>query len=459
MTEVMVSSSSLATPYDEQPAGAPEGQTNINIHLFRNGDIENTASVLAIDLDAVESIKQLLDHISSSFSNVDRMYEIPSGVRISHPSDLREGQSYAVAPREKYAAVEYKVPNAGPVVKFRVMRIHAQSISNSRMVTLTSRQMITMSSVRSEIAKVMGMLNVFEIYTFNGHLVSDVTQVQEGKLYYALRDDESFTPRANFDNASKSPLTLPPISNVNSPMLPRVQPPGTGLLTRPVEFPRLRKPEKTMRLPQIGRASEDQQLSPATSDTRLSKMLTKKTAFELQVQDIIDFMMSDESDLPTMTHIARTRFLSVFTSAVNGELSSWESNEMPLLALIMLVDQFPRILFPDSTQCYQYDHLSRAIIRRAIKTGIIHRLSNEHFFFVCLALSRQEDLECQKLCNSLWDVRIFDPVDEAHLIGMKKSFELSLRTIEKFGRFPQYNQDLGRASTRAEKKFLATAIL
>jgi hypothetical protein len=59
--------------------------------------------------------------ISSSFSNVDRMYEIPSGVRISHPSDLREGQSYAVAPREKYAAVEYKVPNAGPVVKFRFL--------------------------------------------------------------------------------------------------------------------------------------------------------------------------------------------------------------------------------------------------------------------------------------------------------------------------------------------------
>ena len=51
------------------------------------------------------------------------------------------------------------------------------------------------------------------------------------------------------------------------------------------------------------------------------------------------------------------------------------------------------------------------------------KLSNEHLFFVCMALSRQEDMDCQELCNDLWNARNFNPDTESHLAELKNDFE------------------------------------
>jgi uncharacterized protein (DUF924 family) len=71
----------------------------------------------------------------------------------------------------------------------------------------------------------------------------------------------------------------------------------------------------------------------------------------------------------------------------------------------------------------------------------------------------------QVLCNELWNTRKFHP-HEAYLLEFGAAFQLfedsllpsslsrSLETIERFGRFPQYNAHLGRPSTKAEIKYL-----
>ncbi len=61
--------------------------------------------------------------IAQSFPGVDRMYHVPSGVRIGHASELRDGDCYVVACRDKYIPAAYKLPNEGPALKIRFVRI------------------------------------------------------------------------------------------------------------------------------------------------------------------------------------------------------------------------------------------------------------------------------------------------------------------------------------------------
>ena len=56
--------------------------------------------------------------------------------------------------------------------------------------------------------------------------------------------------------------------------------------------------------------------------------------------------------------------------AVTGKLSYWQEHAESFLALIILVDQFPRILYPDSPECHQFDHLAENIIRAAVDAGV-----------------------------------------------------------------------------------------
>ena len=52
-------------------------------------------------------------------------------------------------------------------------------------------------------------------------------------------------------------------------------------------------------------------------------------------------------------------------AAGSGELKHWELHETPLLALIILLDQYPRVLYRGTPREFASDIVSRAVIRRA----------------------------------------------------------------------------------------------
>jgi uncharacterized protein (DUF924 family) len=62
----------------------------------------------------------------------------------------------------------------------------------------------------------------------------------------------------------------------------------------------------------------------------------------------------------------------VYRAAVSQQLSEWETQGESLLALVILLDQFPRILHPNSPLAYRYDSLARAVITRAVDAGVRH---------------------------------------------------------------------------------------
>ena len=79
----------------------------------------------------------------------------------------------------------------------------------------------------------------------------------------------------------------------------------------------------------------------------------------------------------------RRRFLALWQKAVAGELSSWEETDEGALALVIVLDQFPRNMFRGTSQAFASDALARDVARRAIARGADQRIDP-----VLLGLSR-----------------------------------------------------------------------
>jgi uncharacterized protein (DUF924 family) len=65
----------------------------------------------------------------------------------------------------------------------------------------------------------------------------------------------------------------------------------------------------------------------------------------------------------------RERFLALWQKAVAGELSSWETTDDGTLALVILLDQFPRNMFRGDAKAYSGDALALEVARRALARG------------------------------------------------------------------------------------------
>jgi uncharacterized protein (DUF924 family) len=125
-----------------------------------------------------------------------------------------------------------------------------------------------------------------------------------------------------------------------------------------------------------------------------------------------------------------------------------------LVALVILLDQFPRNVFRDTDRMYANDARCRALVKRALRAGVSERLRPIERVFLCLALTHSEALEDQHLCMQEWghvtaELAADDPLNAFHDI-----FQRHLAVIQRFGRFPHRNPVLQRASTAAELDFL-----
>ena len=142
----------------------------------------------------------------------------------------------------------------------------------------------------------------------------------------------------------------------------------------------------------------------------------------------------------------RLKFLAAYEAAAAGRLDAWQSTPDGTLALLILLDQFPRNLFRDDARAYTTDPKARAIAERAIARGIdrLFVLPERRFFY--LPLMHSEDLadqeRCIALCREAGD-------DE----GVKHA-EIHADVIRRFGRFPHRNPALGRDTTEEERAFL-----
>jgi uncharacterized protein (DUF924 family) len=145
-------------------------------------------------------------------------------------------------------------------------------------------------------------------------------------------------------------------------------------------------------------------------DAGPDRWFTKDTAFDEQI---------------------RERFLDTYEAAAAGKLSGWEHSAQDALALLILLDQFPRNMFRGDARTFATDPLARAVAAGAIVRGFDSQVPAELRSFFYLPFEHSEDLADQ----------------ERGIAFYKASGDAD-------GRFPHRNAVLGRTTTPEEQKFL-----
>lgn len=142
----------------------------------------------------------------------------------------------------------------------------------------------------------------------------------------------------------------------------------------------------------------------------------------------------------------RSRFLAAHEAAARGELAGWLATSDGALALLVLLDQFPRNAFRGTARVYATDALARNVAHEALARGHDTRAATDdlrNFFYLPFMHSewlpdQQRALQlCQRLANDARD----------HATGHRD-------IVARFGRFPHRNALLGRRTTPQEQAFL-----
>jgi uncharacterized protein (DUF924 family) len=140
-----------------------------------------------------------------------------------------------------------------------------------------------------------------------------------------------------------------------------------------------------------------------------------------------------------------TRFLATYRAAAAGRLA-WDDTPEGALALVIVLDQFPRNMFRASARAFAADPLAREVAARAIERGFDQRIALAERGFFYLPFEHSEALADQERCIAL--NRASGDADAL------KWAEHHADIIRRFGRFPHRNAVLGRATTPEERAFL-----
>ena len=141
----------------------------------------------------------------------------------------------------------------------------------------------------------------------------------------------------------------------------------------------------------------------------------------------------------------REAFIQAHEAAARGDLDGWAATAEGALALLLLLDQFPRNVFRGMPRMYATDAAARRIAAAAVDAGHDQGMPRELRTFFYLPFGHSEDLADQersvKLCAPL------GPPDSVQAEGHHD-------IVKRFGRFPHRNRVLGRNMTPEEQEFL-----
>lgn len=141
----------------------------------------------------------------------------------------------------------------------------------------------------------------------------------------------------------------------------------------------------------------------------------------------------------------RDRFHGLYEAAARSDVSGWEETPEGVLALIIVLDQFPRNLFRGAPRTYATDRTARDIADRALARDFDREAPQELRSFFYLPFMHSEELADQERC-----VALYRAAGDPDL----KWAEHHADIIRRFGRFPHRNRILGRTTTPEEQAFL-----
>lgn len=170
--------------------------------------------------------------------------------------------------------------------------------------------------------------------------------------------------------------------------------------------------------------------------------------------DIITFWMDEKhqplwfQSTPEFDQSIKDGFLARVEDAEAGKLNDWRQTPRGLLALILLLDQFPLNIFRGQARGYRCGDIALTHTKYAVEQNYLTQYNATELAFVLLPLMHSENLADQNLCVELMDH--FELKENAKYARHHRDI------VRQFGRFPHRNQALGRESTAAELAYLVS---
>jgi uncharacterized protein (DUF924 family) len=174
----------------------------------------------------------------------------------------------------------------------------------------------------------------------------------------------------------------------------------------------------------------------------------------IDYNQVIDFWFNNQDKWfakdPQFDLVITNQFLPLYKEAAESKLDEWQKEPLSMLALVIVLDQFPRNIFRDDPRAYDLDKLAVSLTKKAIKLGFNKELkgNSNYLKFLYMPLMHSENFNNQKL-----SLKLFGGLAD------KKTYQYARAhydIILVFHRFPHRNKILNRISTRQEIEFLKT---
>jgi len=144
------------------------------------------------------------------------------------------------------------------------------------------------------------------------------------------------------------------------------------------------------------------------------------------------------------------------TDAAAGHYDDSLQTARGRLALIIVLDQFPRNIFRGTAEVYRHDPMVMTLAQAGVALGQLAGLTVPEQAFFLMPYQHSEALDEQRAGVALMQAMVAEasPAWQAEARGFADFATRHHDIVERYGRFPHRNRALGRTSTDAEHKFL-----
>jgi uncharacterized protein (DUF924 family) len=148
----------------------------------------------------------------------------------------------------------------------------------------------------------------------------------------------------------------------------------------------------------------------------------------------------------------QSRFGLLYEEAAAGDLDGWRDDARSCLALVIVLDQFPRNMFRGDGRIHAADGVALESSKYAVEHALDRELPAFQRMFLYMPFMHSENSEDQRRSVELFELLADEPGAPdvtSYAVGHRE-------IVERFGRFPHRNEILDRATTPEEAEFLKT---
>jgi uncharacterized protein (DUF924 family) len=165
---------------------------------------------------------------------------------------------------------------------------------------------------------------------------------------------------------------------------------------------------------------------------------------------------ADAAEQQRVDELIHSRFGALIERAAAGGLAAWADSPRRRLALILLLDQFPRHVHRGTERAYATDRDALALTLSGMQSAADAALMPVERIFFYMPLQHAELRDAQDESVAAYR-RLLNEAPEdlkAMFASALESAELHHSIVARFGRFPHRNRVLERASTAEEEAYL-----